>query len=161
MDASVCHDLLERILAEETRALTELEAQLEREYDALAKQDVAALDESADVRAWQLTRLIQLERERQHACATYGYPADIRGLAALLDWCDPTRKLIDHYQDRVARAIRCRDYNSRNAALVNARMGRIESMLGALSADSASARVYGRDGATRANSSGRLLNAEA
>ncbi len=161
MDAASCRAHLARVLADEQGALVELELQLDREYAALAKRDTTALEEAADARAWQMTRLVKLEDERRSACATYGYPTDIRDLAAMLAWCNPERTLGHHYQDCVARAIRCRDANSRNAALVNARMSRIEGMLGALTGAADPARVYGRDGSKRQQSSGRMLSAEA
>jgi len=161
LDARLCREHLARLLRDETTALAELEVQLDSEYAALSKRDITALEEASDARAWQMTRLVKLEDERRSACTLYGYPPTLQGMAALLDWCDPARTLADSYHECVTRALRCRDYNNRNASLVNARMTRIESMLGALSSDVAPARIYGRDGAARANAAGRLLSAEA
>ncbi len=161
MDARLCREHLARLLRDEATALADLEAQLDNEYAALSQRDVAALEQASDARAWQMTRLVKLEDDRRSACKLHGYPPTLQGMATMLDWCDPERTLADPYQQCVTLALRCRDYNSRNASLVNARMTRIENLLGALSSDAAPARVYGRDGAARANAAGRLLSAEA
>lgn len=142
--------------------LAELEPQLDREHAALLARDLAALESGADSRQLLLARLTKLEDERRAACTLHGFGADKHGLAKLLEWCDPQRSLTNHYQECMARAERCRDRNDRNAALVAARMHRIEGMLSALVGEPNAVTTYGRaGGTTRAPVAGRVLSFEA
>ncbi len=162
MDAILCRDYLARLLVEENAALAELEPQLDREYEALASRDLAALESAADSRQLLLARLAKLEDERRAACSLHGYPPDREGLARLLEWCDPARSLTNHYQECLARAERCRAGNERNAALVAARMARVAGMLNALTGDSQRANTYARDGGNaRSALAGRVVSLEA
>jgi flagellar biosynthesis/type III secretory pathway chaperone len=160
LDANLCREHVERLLAEENAVLAELECQLDREHEALAARDLTALEAAADTRQLHMVRLLKLEDERRAACSSHGFAADLRGLGQLLEWCDPQRRLANYYRDCVARAERCRASNDRNAALVTARMAQIEGMLGVL-AGPTSAPLYGPRSKPAAPQSGARLSVEA
>lgn len=160
LDASLCREHVERLLVEENAVLAELERQLDREHEALAARDLAALEAAADTRQLHMVRLLRIEDERRATCSLHGFAADLRGLAQLLEWCDPKHKLANYYQECVSLAERCRASNDRNAALVAARMARIEGLLGVLSGPTA-APLYGPGSKPASPQSGARLSVEA
>jgi flagellar biosynthesis/type III secretory pathway chaperone len=160
LDVNLCREHVERLLVEENAVLAELESQLDREHEALAARDLSSLEAAADTRQLHMVRLLKIEDERRAACRLHGFAADLRGLAQLLEWCDPKQRLANYYSECVARAERCRASNDRNAALVAARMARIEGLLGVL-AGPASASLYGPGSKAASPHSGARLSVEA
>jgi flagella synthesis protein FlgN len=163
VDAALTRDTLRRLLAEENVALTEFEALLDREYGALAKRDIDALESLAEDRQTNILRLLKIEEERLSLCGMHGYDADLQGLAKMISWCDPARTLGRHYDECASRARKCRDLNDRNGILVGAQIKRVEGLLGALTGASAEPRAYGPRGQSNPYSAaaGTVLSAEA
>lgn len=163
MDAALTRDTLGRLLAEENAALTEFEALLDREYGALAKRDIDALESLADTRQASILRLLKIEEERRSVCGMLGYDTDLQGLARLIAWCDPARTLARPYDECATRARKCRDLNDRNGILVGAQIKRVEGLLGALTGANPEPRAYGPRGQANPYSaaSGTVLSAEA
>jgi flagellar biosynthesis protein FlgN len=161
LDAQLCREHVERLLADENAVLAELELQLDREHAALLARNLETLEAAVDARQLHMTRLLQLEDERRAACSMHGYSPDLRGLADLLRWCDPRKTLANYYSECVSRAERCRASNDRNAALVAARMARIEGLLNVLGGTQPSHTGYGPTGRPPANTAGARLNVEA
>lgn len=161
MDATLCREHVKRLLVEENAVLAELESQLDREHEALAARNLEALESAADTRQLHMQRLLKIEDERRTACSMHGFAPDLRGLAQLIAWCDPKRTLASFYEECVTRAERCRASNDRNAALVAARMSRIENMLGALAGPAGQTPSYGPGAKSRTPLAGGRLNVEA
>jgi flagellar biosynthesis/type III secretory pathway chaperone len=161
MDAATCRAELARLLADETRLLTELEQQLEREHDFLASNDVDSLDRAGNARQATIAQLLKIEDERGSLCRMLGQPADRNGLAALFGWCDPQGTLAGAQAECTRLAGNCRARNERNGALVTARLSRVTGMLDMIAANT-SARTY-EPGASRtaAAPAGRLVSVSA
>lgn len=149
MDPRVCHEHLEKLLAEETAALVQLEPLLDREHELLIANDVDGLDRAGEARQACVGTLVRAEDERRSLCRMMNVPADHEGLERLLAWCDPSRVLRGRWADCSERAGRCRQLNDRNGALVAARLKRVEGVLEVLTGR-AQAKVYGRQGAFEA-----------
>lgn len=160
MDRPLYKDALEKLLVEETAALTHLEQVLGKEHQALTDNDIDVLERSGDIRQDCVSRLLQVEEERRGLCRARDLPADAQGLDQLLQWCDPSQSLRQRWQDCAAAAARCRDLNERNGALVTARLTRVRAMLGVLTGDGAQARTYGPQGSYSGTTQGaRVLAA--
>ena len=158
MDPEVCHDALRSLLGEESTALGQLEALLQREHEVLQAGDVAALDATAHQRQAKIGELAQIEEQRRTLCRLHGHSADRAGLDALLMWCDPKGALVSRLRDCAERAVRCRDLNDRNGALVNARLRNVADRLAALTGRGEAAVTYGPKGAAPVRP-GRVLGA--
>ncbi len=65
-------------------------------------------------------------------CRTLGRPHDLKGLEALLSWCDPQGTLAAAWAACTAAAINCRGLNDRNGALAGARLQNVQARLGVL-----------------------------
>lgn len=146
MDPGVCREHLEKLLAEETAALAQLETVLDREHELLIANDVDALERAGETRQTLVGTLVRAEDERRSLCRMMNVPPDHQGLERLLAWCDPSRTLKRRWAECAERATRCRQANDRNGALVAARMKRLEGVLEVLTGR-AQSKVYGRQGA--------------
>ena len=162
IDPHTTRDSLSRLLGEEYTLLIRLERQLQREHELLAKSDIDGLDAAGNDRQGCVAALLKLEDERLGLCRMLGKSPDLAGLESVLLWCDPQGTLRQPLQDCTDLAGRCRDQNTRNGMLVNAKLQRVSGVLGLLTANDASpaAPVYGRKGNAFAppQASGRLLS---
>jgi flagellar biosynthesis protein FlgN len=150
----VCREHLGTLLTEEGDALREFEALLEREYDLLIAQNVAAIERTAVVRQQMLGGLARTEEQRRFLCTMHGYTPDWLGLESLMWWCDPDGTLLARLRECAQCAARCRDLNEKNGTLVAARLQQVEGMLNALTGGASRAVTYGPNGrAPRANRS--------
>lgn len=150
MDPRVCREHLEKLLAEETSALAQLETLLDREHDLLTANDVDELDRAGEARQQCVGTLVRIEDERRSLCRMMNVPADMTGLDRLLTWSDPSRALRRRWTECAERATRCRQLNERNGALVAARLKNVEGALDVLTGRSNQPKVYGRQGAFQA-----------
>lgn len=161
MDPASCRAELERMLAEETRLLTALEQQLEREHDYLVANDVESLERAGDSRQATVAALLKLEDERSSLCRMLGQGGDRIALAAVLAWCDPQGTLAGAQAECTRLAGNCRALNERNGALVTARLNRLAGMLEMIGPGNAAA-TY-QPGASRGGPApaGRLVSVRA
>ena len=148
IDPAFCRDTLGRLLGDEYSLLIQLERQLVREHGLLAKSDIDGLEAAGSERQTCVAALLKLEDERLGLCRMLGHSADLKGLEAMLLWCDPQGILRQALQDCTDLAGRCKEQNTRNGMLVNARLQRVSGVLGLpTSNDSTPASsVYGRKG---------------
>lgn len=146
MDSSACRELLERLLAEEVSALTRLEALLDKEHEFLVANDIEALERAGDDRQVCVGILVRVEDERRSLCRMMNVPADPAGLEKLINWCDSSRTLKTRWATCADRAMRCRNLNDRNGALVTLRLKRVEGMLDVITGRASQPKVYGRQG---------------
>jgi flagellar biosynthesis protein FlgN len=163
VDAALTRDTLSRLLAEENGALGEFETLLDREYGALTRRDIDALEQLADARQTNVVQLLKIEEERRSLCGMLGFGTDLHGLAKLIAWCDPLNSLHARYEECATRAKKCRELNDRNGILVGAQIKRVEGLLGAMTGAAAEPRGYGPRGHSNpyATASGKVISAEA
>lgn len=150
MDPRVCREHLEKLLAEETNTLAQLETLLDREHDLLTANDIDELERAGEARQQCVGTLVRIEDERRSLCRMMNVPADVTGLDRLLTWCDPTKALRRRWTECAERATRCRHLNERNGALVTARLKKVEGALDVLTGRANQPKVYGRQGAFQA-----------
>ena len=146
MDPGVCREHLQKLLAEELNALTQLETLLDREHDLLVANDVDGLDAAGESRQVCVGELLRVEDERRSLCRMMNVPTDAQGLERLLRWCDPSNTMQRRFGECAERAKRCRESNERNGALVTARLKKVEGMLDVLTGRANQPKVYGRQG---------------
>jgi flagellar biosynthesis protein FlgN len=146
VDPGVCREHLQKLLAEEFNALTQLETLLDREHELLIANDVDGLDRASESRQVCVGELLRIEDERRSLCRMMSVPTDAQGLERLLRWCDPSNSMQRRLGDCHQRATRCRELNERNGALVTARLKRVEGMLDVLTGRANQPKVYGRQG---------------
>lgn len=161
MEPSACRNHLATLVAQETSTLEQLTGLLAHEYDLLVANDVDALESAMVERQHCVGKLVNIEDERRSLCRMLGYTTDLPGLQSLMVWCDPDGSLKDRWAECAARGASCREQNDRNGALVNARLKRVESMLGAITGKPPEGRTYGPKGAYATPTAGRVLTVEA
>jgi flagellar biosynthesis/type III secretory pathway chaperone len=163
VDATLTRDTLTRLLAEENGALGEFESLLDREYGALTKRDIDALEQLSDARQTNVVKLLKIEEERRSLCSMLGFDTDLMGLAKLIGWCDPLNSLHSRYEECATRAKKCRELNDRNGILVGAQIKRVEGLLGAMTGTASEPRGYGPRGHSNpyGTASGKVISAEA
>jgi flagellar biosynthesis protein FlgN len=132
MDRQTCRDQMGRIIQEETAALGDLAVLLEREYTHLKDNDVESLSSVMRERHQCVTRILKVDDERRGLCRSLGKPHDLKGLEALLKWCDPQGTLAEAWAGCTTLAIRCRGLNDRNGALAGARLQNVQARLSTL-----------------------------
>ncbi len=146
MDPSVCKEHLSKLISEETKSLTRLEALLDQEHEYLLANDLEALDRAGDERQVCISDLIRIDDDRRTLCRMLNMPTDKTGLARMLEWCDPSATLQARIADCAERAGRCRGLNERNGALVTVRLQRVEGLLDVVTGRATQPKVYGRQG---------------
>ncbi len=162
MDPGLCRESLATLLSQEISLLGELAGLLEREHVLLVANDVESLEPAMQARQVVVGRLLQIEDERRALCRAHGKSADLAGLEQLFAWCDPRGTLKETMARSAQAALRCREQNDRNGALVLARMKRVEGLLGALTGQRPEApATYGPRGFCSTPRSGRVLATEA
>ncbi len=125
----------------------------------LKVNDVAALNATAVERQERIGALARIEEQRRSLCRMHGHSADLAGLQKLMTWCDPSGSLMSRLRVCADGAARCRDLNDRNGTLVNARLKRVEGLLGVLTGRGQQGPTYGPKGAYTASRAGRVLGA--
>jgi flagellar biosynthesis/type III secretory pathway chaperone len=90
-----------------------------------------------------------------------GQPLDLKGLEALIRWCDPQGTLAGGWAKCSAAATKCRQLNDRNGALVAARLTHVQARLGTLIESRRETVTYGPKGGYSQPSSGGVVTTEA
>jgi len=150
VDPVVCRDHLEKLIAEESGALEQLQQLLDREHELLVANDVDGLDRAGQARQNCVGVLMRIEDDRRALCRSLNVPSDMHGLDRILTWCDPAKKLRHRWAECGERAARCRAANDRNGALVTARLNRVQGMLDIVTGRADQPKVYGRQGGYQA-----------
>ena len=163
MDAAACRSQLDRLLRDETTLLTLLEKQLGSEHDLLVANDIDGLDQAGAARQDTVQRLLRLDDERRQLARLLGKGDDQVAMAALLRWCDPEGSLAEPYSHCAAQAQRCREQNTRNGALVAARLARVSDTLRHITPATGSPRTYSPGTAVGAHrfEAGRMVRTSA
>ena len=160
MDPEVCREHLAEILTDEVGLLGELRALLERESEVLGTRDAVAVEKTLIARQDRMSALTRLEEQRRALCSLHGYSADRIGLEHLMMWCDPEGSLVSRLRECAKGAAACRELNDRNGTLVNAKLRRVEGLLGAMTGRPATpADTYSARGSTEPSRPGRVLGA--
>ncbi len=163
MDAASCRAQLDRLLRDETTLLALLQQQLESEHGLLKSNDIDGLDTAGAARQDTVQRLLRLDDERRGLARLLGRGDDALAMGELLRWCDPEGSLADAYSRCATQAQRCRDQNTRNGALVAARLARVGDTLRHITPAGNSARTYAPTPAANAPrlEAGRMLQTRA
>ena len=160
MDPEVCREHLAEILTDEVGLLGELRALLERESEVLGTRDAVAVEKTVIARQDRMSALTRLEEQRRALCSMHGFSADRIGLEHLMMWCDPEGSLVSRLRECAKGAAACRELNDRNGTLVNAKLRRVEGLLGAMTGRPATpADTYSARGSTEPSRPGRVLGA--
>lgn len=146
MDPAVCREHLAKLISEEHKALTRLEALLDQEHEYLVANDIEALDRAGEARQSCVADLVRVDDDRRTLCRMMNLPTDHTGLERMLKWCDPNGSLQPRIAESAERAGRCRNANDRNGALVTARLKRVEGLLDVVTGRANQPKVYGRQG---------------
>ena len=123
---------LSQILAEESQLLIELQGVLQLETDILCGEDAEAIQRIGNNRHRCVDRLSQLGVERSDASRMLSFGTDRVGLEKMFDWADPTRTLRTKWSSNLDLARRCKALNDKNGAIVAAKLGRVQQLLGKL-----------------------------
>jgi flagellar biosynthesis/type III secretory pathway chaperone len=132
MDPQTCREQMSRLIQQESAALAELGVLLDREYTHLKGNDVESLSSAMRQRHQCVARILTVDDERRSLCRSLGRPHDLKGLEALMAWCDPQRTLAAAWTQCMTAAGACRSLNDRNGALAGARLQNVQARLGAL-----------------------------
>jgi flagellar biosynthesis/type III secretory pathway chaperone len=123
---------LNRILAEEGRLLGELELVLRQETEVLRGEDAEAIQRIGDNRHRYIDTLSKLEAERADNCRMLSFGSGRAALERLYEWADPTGALKRNWSSNLEIARRCKAINDQNGAIVAAKLGRVQQLLGKL-----------------------------
>lgn len=162
MDAAACRSQLDRLLRDETSLLALLEQQLEAEHLLLTSNDINGLDQAGAARQDTVLRLLRVDEERRQLARILGKGDDATAMSAMLAWCDPQGTLATPYAQCSTQARRCREQNTRNGALVAARLARVSDTLNHITPVPAS-RTYAPNSSAKAArlETGRMVQTRA
>lgn len=146
MEQAECREQLAKIMANETRLLSELAQLLDREHACLEGEDATALEKTAQERQKCVGAIYRCDEERRALCRGTNRPENLQGLQDLMRWCDPKGTLAPGWAQCSAAAANCRKLNDRNGALVNARLKHVQGRLGVLIEGRRDSVTYGRRG---------------
>jgi len=161
MDQARCREKLGQLIGDESQALKELSALLDREHSYLETNDVVSLEGATRERQRCVARIFRVDEERRALCSELGYSLDLAGLEQLIRWCDPQGTLAEGWAECSAAALRCRQRNDRNGALVAARLQHVQARLSTLIEGRREAVTYGPRGAYGPTASGQVVATEA
>jgi flagella synthesis protein FlgN len=161
MEPAQCRETLRRLISDEHVALNELATLLDREHGFLVANDVVSLEGATRERQRCVARIFRVDEQRQTLCRDLKQPLDVKGLEAILRWCDPQGTLSANWGECSAAATRCRTLNDRNGALVGARLKHVQARLGTLIDSRRDAVTYGPRGAYGQTPAGRVVTTEA
>ena len=156
-----CREQLAKIMANETRLLSDLMQLLDREHACLQGEDAAALEKTAQDRQKCVSAIYRCDEERRLLCRNTGRSENLQGLQELMRWCDPTGTLAPAWAQCSAAAANCRKLNDRNGALVSARLKHVQNRLGVLVAGRRDGVTYGRRGSDLPPTGSRLVATKA
>jgi flagellar biosynthesis/type III secretory pathway chaperone len=123
---------LTRILAEEAGLLAQFELVLQQETQVLCGDDTQAIQSIGSNRQRYVDVLSRLEAERSDTCRMFSFGTGLGALERLLDWADPGATLSRQWASNLEIARRCKAINDRNGAIVGAKLGRVQQLLGKL-----------------------------
>jgi flagellar biosynthesis protein FlgN len=161
MDLQTCRARMARLIAAETAALGELAGLLEREHTHMKADDVESLAGTMRERQQCVGRILKVDDERRDLCRSLGRPHDLKGLEALMAWCDPHGTLAGAWAGCTAAAVRCRTLNDRNGAMAGARLQSVQARLATLIDGRRETVTYGPRGTCSVGSSPQGLRREA
>jgi|SRR5665213_684905 len=144
------HKHLSRILAEEARLLREFERVLRQETEVVRGEDTHAIERIGDQRHGYVDALTRLDAERAEACRMFSFGNGRGALERLFQWADPSGALQRQWLSSLELARRCKTLNDQNGAIVGAKLGRVQQLLGKLRGASAPP-VYSAKGARYGN----------
>lgn len=120
---------LGRILAEESRLLTQLQAVLESETSIVTGEDADAIANIGNNRQRCVDRLTRLGEERCDTSRMLSFGSDPAGLNRMFEWADPSRSLRARWSQNLELARRCKALNDKNGAIVTAKLDRVQQLL--------------------------------
>jgi flagellar biosynthesis/type III secretory pathway chaperone len=123
---------LSRILAEEARLLGEFELVLRQETDVVRSDDTQAIQRIGADRHRYVDTLTRLDAERADACRMFSFGSGGGALDRLFRWADPSGALHRQWASNLELARRCKALNDQNGAIVAAKLGRVQQLLGKL-----------------------------
>ena len=129
MDLVLVAEHMQSLLGEEAVLLSELEALLDRETEALRNDDLAAIEHVGHERHRCIEALMRIDSERRVACRMLGLTDGRTQFEQLLDRCDASGSLKSRWHAGLEIAARCKDRNDRNGAVVSAKLRRVEALL--------------------------------
>jgi flagellar biosynthesis/type III secretory pathway chaperone len=141
---------LRRILTDEARLLGEFEQVLRQETEVVRGEDTRAIERIGDQRHGYVDALTRLDAERAEACRMFSFGNGRGGLDRLFQWADPSGALQRQWLSNLELARRCKTLNDQNGAIVGAKLGRVQQLLGKLRGASAPS-VYSAKGARYGN----------
>jgi flagella synthesis protein FlgN len=158
MDLGVVTEHMQALLGEEAVLLSQLEALLDRETEALKSDDLAGIEHIGHERHCCIEALMRIDSERRVACRMLGLADGRTQFEQLLDRCDGTGSLKSRWQAGLEIAARCKDRNDRNGAVVSAKLRRVEALLMTVrGGPDTAAPVYASSGQRRLAKSGLEL----
>jgi flagellar biosynthesis protein FlgN len=161
MDPGACREQMSKLIGDELRGLTQLNALLEHEHGLLAAGDVVSLEAAINERQRCVGRIARVDEERRALCRKLNLPLDAMGLESLMRWCDPEGTLSGRWTECTVAAGRCSMLNDRNGALVSAQLKNVRQRLGTLFQGGRESLTYGRNGGYGEGSLGRVVTTEA
>jgi flagellar biosynthesis/type III secretory pathway chaperone len=126
------HAHLVRVLAEEGRLLGEFEAVLREETEVLRGENAEAIARIGDNRHRYVDALSKLDVERISTCRMLSFGNGPEAMGRLLEWADPSGGLKSRWTGNLELARRCKSINDQNGAIVSAKLGRVQQLLGKL-----------------------------
>jgi flagella synthesis protein FlgN len=126
------HEHLSRILAEEARLLGEFELVLAQETQVVRGDDTQAIQNIGADRQRYVDTLTRLDAERADACRMFSFGNGRGALERLFQWADPRGGLQRQWTANLDLARRCKALNDQNGAIVAAKLGRVQQLLGKL-----------------------------
>ena len=126
------HQHLVRVLTEEGHLLGELEQVLHRETNVLRGEDTEAIASIGNDRHQHVDALSRLDAERGSTCRMLSFGSGPAAMTRLLEWADPSGELRLRWSQNLDIARRCKRINDQNGAIVAAKLGRVQQLLGNL-----------------------------
>jgi flagellar biosynthesis/type III secretory pathway chaperone len=124
--------LLQRILGEESRLLTELHALLHDEAAVLSRNDIEGITRIGSTRQRCIDTLTALDAERAATCRMLSFGQGAGALTRLHQWCDPGGALEAAWRANLSIARQCQQLNNTNGAVVTAKLSRVQQLLMAI-----------------------------
>lgn len=147
---------LQQLMEDEVVLMRSLDQLLAEEQSILTNNEAEKLGVITPEKNNLLTRIIELEKNRNLLLSSIGYSPDTKGMQAFFDTVPDNLAMEETWKVLLSISSDAQEKNRTNGLLINRHLSRNQSALNILQQNNQSSSMYGADGQTRNSSnSGR------
>lgn len=155
--AQQCHDELYHLFETQTCELQAINSYLSEIKNAVAENDVDALNNLVSRQALPIKEVENLQVQQHQLMSNYNFESNNAGLESCIDWCDRQGKLSQQYQAFKDAMLVLQHSLQISDMLVSKGQNRVRQSLYLLTGQTVNARTYTSTGESQDSTDGRSI----